>query len=142
MRARRAEAGFTMMELLITLGVTVFGLMGILAAHRALTQGTSYSGQAQEAVAVGTQAMETLRSKRPEALAFEVTGGTATLPYSNATYTTVLGRNGVPYTVGVDVTSVTGSLLKLRVAVSWTDDSDGSTRTLPFELLRTSRESL
>jgi hypothetical protein len=30
----------------------------------------------------------------------------------------------------------------VRVEVTWTDDATAVTRTLPFELLRTSRESL
>ena len=141
-RHRRGQRGFTLMELLVTLGITVFGLIGILAAHKSLSAGTGATGQAQEAIAVGTQVMESLRNHRPSELPIAVTGGAANPPYDNTTFATILGRNGVSYTAAVDVDEVVGApaLWRFRVAVSWTDDS--GLHTLPFELIRTSREAL
>lgn len=140
---RRRQGGFTLLELLVTLLISVFGLMAILGLHISLTRGTETNTRVQEAVTVGGQIMERLRAKRPDALAQEVTGSaTTSAPYTNATYTTVLGRNGVSYGAGVSVTPFGSSLLRLRVEISWADDTTGETRMLPLELLRTAREAL
>ena len=142
MRPRRPEAGFTMIELLVTLVITVFGLMGLLAAHRSLSQGSGSASRAQEAVAVGTQVVEQLRGTRPADLPRVVTGGTASPPYGNSTFATITGRNGVPYAVAVDVAAAATNLWRLRVEVTWADDDGGAPHALAFELLRTSREAL
>jgi type II secretory pathway pseudopilin PulG len=141
-RRRRREAGFTMLELLVTLVISVFALMGILALHNSLSDGTTRAGESEEAVAVGAQVIEELRGKRPADLPTAVTGSTASAPFSNATYKTVLGRNGVAYTVGVAVTSPDSGLWRLHVDVSWADDVSGETTTLPLELVRTTMEAL
>ncbi len=141
-RRRRRQGGFTMMELLITLVISVFALMGILALHVSLSHGTTRASQVQEAVAIGAKVIETLRGKRPGDLSTEVTGSAAAPPYTNASYATMLGRNGLSYTVGVDVSSPATGLWLLHVDVSWTDDVTGDTTTLPLELIRTSREAL
>lgn len=141
-RRRSPEGGFTMMELLLSLAVTVFGLMAVLALHTSLSAGSNLTGQSQEAVAAGAQVMETLRSKRPSVLCNEIMNGTATVPCTNATYATVLGRNGTSYSVGAAVTIPSTNLWRVRVEVSWTNDADGATHTVPLEMLRTSKEAL
>lgn len=138
----RRQAGFTMVELLLTLVVTVFGLLGILGLHSSLSQGSTYQGRTQEAVTAGTQVMESLRAMRPSAVATAVTGTSGSPPFSNTNYTTVLGRNGMSYTIAVYVTAVSSTLWKLRVVASWADDTTGETRSMPIELLRTSQEAL
>jgi len=131
-----------MIELLITLVITVFGLMGLLALHGSLTQGTGAASQSQEAVTVASQAIELFRSKRTPDLAQELTGSAlATPPFSRTAYMSVIGRNGLTYTVDVDVT-LYQTLWKMRVEVRWTDDASGEERMLPFELLRPSGEAL
>lgn len=141
-RRRDREAGFTLLELMITLAISVFALMGTLALHNSLAQANTRAGQTQEAVAVGSRVMETLRKKRPEELPVEVTGSTAAAPFSNATYTTILGRNGVSYAVGVSVSAPTNATWLMRVEVSWDDDNTGETTTLPLELIRGQKEAL
>lgn len=131
-----------MLELLVTLVISVFALMGILGLHVSLSQGGTRAGQIQEAVAVGSRVMETLRGKHPAELAVEVTGSHASVPYSNPSYATILGRNGLSYTVGVQVSSPSNGLWLLHVDVTWTDDASGDTTTLPLELVRTARDAL
>ena len=131
-----------MLELLITLAVTVFGLMGVLSLHATLTTGANLTAQSQEATAAGTEIMETLRSKRPSQLCNEVVHGTAAVPCTNAAYTTVIGRNGMSYSVGVDVSVAATNLWLVRVEVTWTDDANGQPHTVPLEMLRTSKEAL
>jgi prepilin-type N-terminal cleavage/methylation domain-containing protein len=138
---RRSQSGFTMIELLVTLVITVFGLMGLIAAHRTLSSGAGSSARAQEAVSIGTQVMEQLRNTRPAELARAVTGAAATPPYTNDDYATIAGRNSVPYDVDVAVTPVADNLWRIRVEVGWADD-DATPRMLGFELMRTTREAL
>lgn len=139
---RDTQAGFTMIELLVTLVITVFGMMGLLAAHRSLSQGASQSSHTQEAVAVGTQVMEQLRGTRPTDLGRAVTGQAATPPYSNDSYATIAGRTGIQYGVDVAVSPAATNLWRIRVVVGWDDDDGGAPHSLAFELLRTSREAL
>lgn len=139
---RRAEGGFTMIELLIALVITVFGLMGVLALHGTLTQGTGAATQSQEAVSIAKQAIELFRSKRNPDLAQELTGSQlSTPPFSRDNYVSVIGRNGLTYTVDVDVT-LYQTMWKVRVEVHWTDEATGEEKMMPFELLRPSAEAL
>lgn len=141
-RLRRGrQRGFTMVELLVTLSISVFALMGILALHKSLAQSTTRAGQIQEAVTIGSRTMETLRKKRPADLPIEVTGASSAPPYSNANYATVLGRNSLSYTVGVDVTAPSNGVWLMRVSVTWTDDANVTT-TLPLEMIRTAKDAL
>lgn len=130
-----------MVELLVTLSISVFALMGILALHKSLAQSTTRAGQIQEAVTIGSRTMETLRKKRPADLSVEVTGSSSAPPYTNATYVTVLGRNNMSYTVGVGVTSPASGVWLMRVTVTWTDDANVTT-SLPLELIRTAKDAL
>lgn len=140
---RRRERGFTLLELLVTLVISVFGIMGIMALHASLTRGTSDAGRSQEAVAVGGQVLESLRSKRIADMTDAITGSPSTTPpFANPTFKTMLGRNGLSYAVGVDVVAVSTELWRLRVEVTWTEDTTGVTRTIPLEVLRTIREAL
>ena len=140
---RRSQGGFTMIELLITLVVTVFGLMGAMALHASLTRGNETAGRTAEATAVGTQVFEQLRGAGATDM-MTMLCGTAP-PLDVEPYTTILGRNGMSYTVDVHITEVAGapSLWKIRVEVKWTDDNaNGNTQMIPFEVVRTLQEAL
>jgi hypothetical protein len=131
-----------MIELLIALVITVFGLMGVLALHGSLAQGTGAAAQSQEAVSVAKQSIELFRSKRPPDLARELTGSElSSPPFSRPNYVSVIGRNGLTYTVDVAV-SLYQTMWKIRVEVRWTDDATGEERMMPFELLRPTMEAL
>lgn len=132
-----------MIELLVTLMITVLGLMGALALHRTLSSGSSSAGQLMEASVVGTQAMETLRSKRTLEVATELVGSpSSSPPFSRSNYMSVIGRNGLTYTIDASVIALSATLWRVRVDVRWTDDATGESRTLPMELLRASTESM
>lgn len=144
-RRRRTgrERGFTMVELMITLVVTVFALMGLLALNTTFSHGSTSVSQTQEAVTVGERVLEELRAKRIEDLSAELTGSrTSAPPFSRDSYASVSGRNGMTYTVDVAVTSVTASLWRMRVVVAWTVEGSQEPRRLPLELLRASTEAL
>ncbi|HUJ60106.1 MAG TPA: prepilin-type N-terminal cleavage/methylation domain-containing protein [Kofleriaceae bacterium] len=145
MTRRRGQAGFTLIELMITLVVTVFGLMGMMALHISLTAGNDAASRSQEALAVGSEVMESLRSKRATDMMMALTGSTTTLPPVDIiNYQTLSGRNGVSYQVDAHVSQVGASanLWKLRIVVNWVEDSSSQTHTLPIELVRTTQEAL
>lgn len=143
---RRQQSGFTIIELLITLVVTVFGLMGAMALHASLARGNENAGRTNEATAIGTRVLEQLRGQRSADMMQALTGTASSLPPVDvAPYTTILGRNAMSYTIDVHVSEVTGepNLWKMRVEVKWTDDnSDGNARMIPFEVVRTMQEAL
>lgn len=143
MRTRRRRGGFTLIELLVTLAITVVGLTGALALHKSLSAGSQAATQSLEASVVGAGVMEQLRAMRTLELATAVTGSPSTPPpFERDAYTSVIGRNGLSYTVDVGVIALSGTLWRVRVDVRWTDDATGEARALPIELLRASTEAM
>lgn len=140
---RRRNFGFTMIELLITLVVSIFALMGAMALHSSLTAGNTYASRAQEATSVGAQVMESLRAMRTTDLATAVTGTSTSIPPMTRTnYSTVLGRNGYNYTTDVYVTLLSTTIWKVRVVARWTDELTNEAHQIPIELLKPSGEAL
>lgn len=142
-RARKKQGGFTMIELMVTLVITMFALAGLLALNNTFSRGGQSASQTEEAVTVAKRALEELRVKRTADLSTSLTGSSnATPPFSRTSYETIAGRNGVSYTVDVAIDSVSTTLWRMRVLVSWTDDATGVTKQMPLELLRASSEAL
>jgi Tfp pilus assembly protein PilV len=132
-----------MVELMVTLVITTFGLMGLVALNTTFSRGGQSMNQTQEAVAIGKRVIEDLRSKRTADVVADLTGSSTSVPPIDRTsYTALAGRTGMTYTVDVNVAAVTATLWRVRVLVRWTDDTDGRTRQLPLELLRPSTEAL
>ena len=97
-----------------------------MALHASLARGNENAGRTNEATAIGTQLVEQLRGARPTDMMQTLTGAATTAPPVDLTgYTTVLGRNGMSYTIDVHVAEVTSypNLWRIRVEVKWTDDN-------------------
>ena len=149
--ARRAprQRGFTLLEMLVTLAITVIGLTGLLSLQLATSKGNEQSGRSGEAVAIAQRTLEAYRSRGVVALASEFS--VANLPI-DATLDTVAGRAGTTFRrrlIVEELTAVSNSLLKLRVEVSWTDDgaapgAQGGVldHRVAVELIRTAEEAL
>src|SRR5678816_4437871 len=60
----RREGGFTLLELLMTLGVTTIGLIGLLSLHLSLVRGNDGASRAAEATQLGQATLESLRAAR------------------------------------------------------------------------------
>jgi len=136
------QAGFTLMELLISLAVTMFALTALVALNMTFSQGSAAVNQSQEAVSVGKLVLEELRGKRTGDLLTALTGSTSsTPPFDRSSYRSAAGRNGMTYTVDVEVASVTATLWRMRVVVRWNDDAGGA-KQVALELLRPSSEAL
>lgn len=136
-RARR-ERGFTLLELLMTLGVTTVGLLGLLSLHLSLVRGNDGASRAAEATQIGHTALESLRAARnTEELATLLTGNPGAAPpfdvpwcrrEANVVEATALGRGGMTYRCRVVVVVVPlpagapANLWRIRVEVGWTED--------------------
>ncbi len=149
---RPGERGFTLMELLITLGVTTVGLIGLLSLHLSVVRGNDGASRSAEGSVIATQELESLRAQRIPDMMMTVAGNaTALPPQTLSTLGTVSGRSGMTYRRLVKVTAPTSSpnLWLLRVEVSWTEDgaapgagSGAYDHTLAVEVLRTIQEAL
>lgn len=142
----RHQRGFTLLELLVTLGVTVVGLTGLMSLHVAVIRGNESTAKHGEGVAIAQETLETLRAQTlPDILD---RFAAASLPI-DASLDTVSGRGGITFARRVRVTELTAAstdLIKLRVTVSWSDDNSTAggvyDHEVSLELIRTSREKL
>jgi prepilin-type N-terminal cleavage/methylation domain-containing protein len=148
-RARRRQRGFTLLEMLITMVVTVIGLTGLLSLHVVTAKGNATTSRSGEGVAEAEATLEEIRGLSMTAMFAEF--GVATLPI-DANLNTVAGRAGTTFTRRVQVTEMTAAstnLVKIRVEVGWTDagaapGSEGGMydHLVSFELIRTVSEAL
>ena len=106
----RGEAGFTLIEVLVAVALSLIGLAGVLGLESASVRATAYSRHATEAAVLGEDKLEHLRTVPTAALA----GGTEHVDASGA-----VGPTGA-YTRSWDV-AWTGDLALISVVVSWTE---------------------
>jgi prepilin-type N-terminal cleavage/methylation domain-containing protein len=144
---RRAEAGFTLLELLVAMAITIFGLMGLMAGHLSLSSASDRATETEEAVTLGQQLVEELRAQRVGDLMKSLTGSsTSTAPQTITDYLPQTGRNGLAYHRDVRITQgPTATLWRIRVEVYWNEDNaTGATNQhrLPFEIIRSNLEQL
>lgn len=146
---RRRQRGFTLLEMLITMAVTVIGLTGLMSLYVVTTQGNATTSRSGEGVAVAEATMEEIRNLSLPALFTEF--GVTALPI-DASMNTVAGRAGVTFSRRVQVEELTATstnLIKIRVEVTWTDagaapgsDNGIHDHRVAFELVRTATEQL
>jgi prepilin-type N-terminal cleavage/methylation domain-containing protein len=160
-RPIRAERGFTLLELLMTLGVTTIGLVGLLSLHLSLVRGNDGASRAAEATQIGHATLESLRSAHHRDMLELLTGDPlAERPIdvswcrraNDVIETTTIGRNGMTYrcrVIVIALTAVSAGLSRIRVEIGWTDD--GATpgaqgglldHLIAVEVIRTVEESL
>lgn len=139
---RTPQAGFTMIELLVTLAISTLGLVGVLALHKTLTRGVATTEQTQEALSFGSRTLESLRAMRVDQMIASIEPTASAPPFGQTAYATSTGRTGTSYQADVQVTEVPGTagLWRLRIEVSWTEGDES--RRIPLEVLRTMRDSL
>lgn len=148
-RRGRRQAGFTLVELLVTMAITVIGLMGLMSLYVVTSRSNSLGAQSGEAVAVAERTLEEARAASVADLL--ATHGLATLPI-DVNLNTVAGRAGTTFGRRLQVTELTAvstNLVKIRVDISWTDSgatpgSQGGIfdHRISLELIRTASEAL
>jgi prepilin-type N-terminal cleavage/methylation domain-containing protein len=156
LNARRAprcrQAGFTLMELLITMAVTIIGLMGLMSLHIATSRGNDLASRGGEGITIAQQTLEDLRAAGFKDMVFNLTGNRNTALPIDVTLSTTTGRTGMTYRRRVIVTEMTAAstnLVRIRVEIGWTDDnaaqgSDNGVHdhVVALEIIRTRQESL
>ena len=132
--ARRGEGGFTLLELLMTLGVTTIGLIGLLSLHLSLVRGNDGASRAAEATQIGHTVLESLRAARTTGDMVKMITGSELSPLpidaqwcrrnNNVTEATAVGRNELTYRCRVVIVQLPASpsLWRIRVEIGWTDD--------------------
>lgn len=146
----RKQAGFTLIEMMITMSVIVIGFAGLLALHLSIVGGNAASARSAEAVAIAERTLEQLRSETISGMTQDLTGSAATaLPLVGVAMPTATGRNGMTYARKATVEELTAAspdLIRIHVDVSWTDDgaapNAGHDHSVSLELVRTRQEGL
>jgi Tfp pilus assembly protein PilV len=133
-RRGRSQGGFTMMEILVSLLLTMIGLAGVLMMQATSVKGNRRSAQFTTASNMAEEVMEDARS-------------TATTTLLNGVTYAAQVRNGVSYGITLTAAEVTtgSNLVRLTVRVTYSEDNDTTTsddRTASFELIRTKTETL
>ena len=122
-RRRDRRRGFTLVEILVALVITVLGLMAIAAMFVSNAQGTGYARRATEASVLGEDQLERLLTT-PSA---DLTSGLDQVD-----------EHGVAVASGgftrVWTVSWEGDLARIAVSVTWPEG--GSTREMVFRTLR------
>jgi hypothetical protein len=159
-RRRRREGGFTLLELLMTLGVTTIGLIGLLSLHLSIVRTNDGASRTAEATQLGHATLEALRASHHRDMLEALTGNPlAPLPIDvgwcrrdgGVVLATAVGRNGMTYRCRVVVVAVgeVPGLSRVRVEIGWTDDGaaqgaqDGLLdHLIAVEVIRTVEEEL
>lgn len=148
----RGERGFTLFELLLTLGVTTLGLVGLLALHVSLARANDGASRGVEASEVGRATLESLRAQPTPDMMNTLVGNPLAVPPVDVVLPNVIGRGNMAYRRRVVVVVMPGAMTavwRIRVEVGWTEEgavqgSDGGRHDhlIAIELLRTREEAL
>jgi prepilin-type N-terminal cleavage/methylation domain-containing protein len=115
------ERGFTLLELLMTLGVTTVGLVGLMALHFSVAHGNDSASRSADAAQVANSTLESLRALRLTDMAATLTANPAALPPMDVNPANQIVR-GMTYRRRVVVTQAAVGLWLIRVEVGWTED--------------------
>lgn len=141
------QRGFTVIEVLITLAVTLIGLAGLMTLHHVISSGTGTAARMAEASAIADAALEEVRQLRFT----EIESRFGTLPV-DAELEDAAGTGERVYQRRLLVqplTAVSADLFRVRIEISWSDDGaaagsdDGAhDHTFVLETFRTRQEAL
>jgi prepilin-type N-terminal cleavage/methylation domain-containing protein len=145
----RRQRGFTLVELLVTLGVTVIGLLGLLSLYTVTARANALGAHSGEAVAIAEATVEEVRNTALGDLL--ASNGATALPL-DLPLDTVAGRAGTTFNRRMQVTELTATspnLVKIRIEVTWTDAHAAAgaqggiyDHRVSLELIRTASEAL
>jgi prepilin-type N-terminal cleavage/methylation domain-containing protein len=147
-KAGPGERGFTMVEVLVTLSMAVFGMMGALGMHLATLRANEQAAISSEAVNFAHQTIEEVRGLSVTQLVARYdTDGQLPLDH-DFDGTTLAGRvTTFQRRLVVEPNPESPDLLRIRVEVWWGDDGAAlddvaNRRTIALEVLRTRQEVL
>jgi prepilin-type N-terminal cleavage/methylation domain-containing protein len=141
------QHGFTMIEILATLAVTLIGLGGLLTLHHVISEGTATSSQMAEASSIAEEALEEVRQLRFTAL--ETRFGAVPI---DVDLEPASGRNDRVYERHLLVETlaeVSADVFRVRIEVTWTEagaaagsDDGAHDHTFVLETFRTRQEAM
>lgn len=145
--ALHGQRGFTVIEVLITLAVTLIGLGGLMTLHHVISEGTATAGRMAEASSIAEAALEDVR-RAPFATLETQLGATpidVELEQAHGRGDREYGRH---LTVEA-IDSVSADLFRVRIEVTWSDDgavagAEGGIHdhTFVLETFRTRQEAM
>jgi prepilin-type N-terminal cleavage/methylation domain-containing protein len=143
---RTGERGFTLIELMVTMAVSLIGVAGLLQLHRTMSKGNQMNARQLEATNFAEAALEAVRGKSSA----ELTSIYGDFPI-DAALAPRLGRNDLEFSGRLKVELVGEppmELIRLRTEIRWTDPgavpgSGGGVydHIVNLELLRTQDEA-
>lgn len=123
-RPRAAEAGFTMIEVMVAVLLTAIAVIGIVGLYRVQTASSAFSRRSTEAAVLAEDKMEVLR--------------TMAVPVSSVTPEANLDSRGIagtgPFQREWTVTTTAGVQHELLVRVTWNED--GTARAVVLRSVR------
>lgn len=145
--ALRGQQGFTLIEILITLAVTLIGLGGLMTLHHVITEGTATAGRMAEASSIAEAALEEVRRAPFATLEAQLGAPPIDVELEQAS-----GRGERVYGRRLTVEAldaVSEDLFRVRIEVTWSDDgavagAEGGIHdhTFVLETFRTRQEAL
>jgi prepilin-type N-terminal cleavage/methylation domain-containing protein len=118
--AAASERGFTVIEVLVTLAITLVGLAGLMTLHHVVSKGNASAARMAEASAIAETALEDVRQRVFSQLetAFGPVPIDAELEAADGTGERVYQRRLI-----IDpLDAASPDLFRVRIEVSWTDD--------------------
>jgi type IV pilus modification protein PilV len=92
-KRREAQAGFTLLEVLVALLVAMIGLIGTVAFQHTILRAAAFANDAQIATQLATRTMEELNTRRTQASPFvDALGPLATGTWSTPVFLDAAGR--------------------------------------------------
>ncbi len=138
-RLNRTAGGFTLIEVMITIGILTFGLVALAAMQIQAIHGSDRGRHATHAAAIAENKMEQLQQDPWASIA--VTGGFVADPVVQSTVkldgATIFERT---YNVSYQITDLQLTFTRaIDVQVSWTEES-GEIRSVTLSSVRYNRE--
>lgn len=132
-RRDRRQSGFSLIEILVAMTVTIIGLAGLMSLYTTTVQGNSRAARTVMASTVGQQTMEELRSLPVQEPVVGYQGETLEtlvggFPALDVALDDVTKANAT-FKRRVSVDQPVPDLLRVRVVVSWTDEGASDTTT-------------
>jgi prepilin-type N-terminal cleavage/methylation domain-containing protein len=130
----QSERGFTLIEVLVALLITLIGLAGVLMMQSSSVKANRQNAQFTRASMIAEEAIEAARGVATSRL---LTG----VVYPSQTF------NGVTYAISLNAAEIAvgSNLVLVTAAVTYSEDQDTTAvddRTARFQMLRTKTESL